>query len=51
LRGQAVEALELLPQAPEELIGAMKGIDSPGGLADLATAYMDIKAEEKQEIL
>ena len=51
LRGQAVEALELLPQAPEELIGAIKGIDSPGGLADLATAYMDIKAEEKQEIL
>jgi ATP-dependent Lon protease len=51
LRGQAVEALELLPQAPQELIGAIRGIDSPGGLADLATAYMDIKPEEKQEIL
>ena len=51
LRGQAVEALELLPQAPQELIAAIQGIDSPSGLADLATAYMDIKAEEKQEIL
>jgi ATP-dependent Lon protease len=26
-------------------------MDSPGGLADLATAYMDIKPDEKQEIL
>ena len=51
LRGQAVEALELLPQAPQELIAAIQGIDSPGGLADLATAYMDVKPEEKQEIL
>ena len=51
LRGQAVEALELLPQAPQELVAATQGIDSPGGLADLATAYMDIKPEEKQEIL
>jgi len=31
------------------LIAAIQGIDSPSGLADLATAYMDIKAEEKQE--
>lgn len=51
LRSQAVEALELLPQAPQELIAAIQSIDSPGGLADLATAYMDIKPEEKQEIL
>jgi ATP-dependent Lon protease len=51
LRGQAVEALELLPQAPQELITAIRSMDSAGGLADLATAYMDIKPEEKQEIL
>jgi len=51
LRGQTVEALELLPQAPQELIAAVQSIDSPGGLADLATAYMDIKPDEKQEIL
>jgi ATP-dependent Lon protease len=51
LRGQAVEALELLPQAPQDLIGAVQGINAPGGLADLAAAYMDVKPEEKQEIL
>src|SRR5215831_12410103 len=51
LRGQAVEALELLPQAPQELIAAIRDIQSPGGLADLAASYMDIKPEEKQEIL
>jgi ATP-dependent Lon protease len=51
LRGQAVEALELLPQAPKELIGAIQSIDAPGALADLATSYMDVKPEEKQEIL
>jgi ATP-dependent Lon protease len=51
LQGLAVEALELLPQAPQELIGAVRAATSPAALADLATAYMDIKAEEKQEIL
>ncbi|HZS64072.1 MAG TPA: endopeptidase La [Xanthobacteraceae bacterium] len=51
LRGQALEALELLPQAPRELLAAIQGIENPGALADLATAYMDVKPEEKQEIL
>ncbi|HEU5018586.1 MAG TPA: endopeptidase La [Pseudolabrys sp.] len=51
LRGQAIEALELLPQAPKELIGAIQNIDAPGALADLATSYMDVQPEEKQEIL
>ncbi|HVX99039.1 MAG TPA: endopeptidase La [Pseudorhodoplanes sp.] len=51
LRGQAIEALELLPQAPQELVAAIREIDSPAGLADLAAAYMDLKPEEKQEIL
>jgi ATP-dependent Lon protease len=51
LRGQAIEALELLPQPPQELIAAIKDIESPGGLADLAASYMDVKPEEKQEIL
>jgi ATP-dependent Lon protease len=51
LRGQALEAIELLPQAPRELLAAIQGIDSPGALADFATAYMDVKPEEKQEIL
>ena len=51
LRGQAVEALELLPQAPQELIGAIQAVKEAGELADLAAAYLDIKPEEKQEIL
>ena len=51
LRGQALEALELMPQAPQELSAAIQSIDSPGALADLAVAYMDVKPEEKQEIL
>ncbi|HZD89220.1 MAG TPA: endopeptidase La, partial [Pseudolabrys sp.] len=51
LRGQALEGLELLPQAPKELIGAVQSIDSAGALADLTMAYLDVKPEEKQEIL
>jgi len=51
LKAQAVEAIELLPQVPADLLAAVQSIDQPGALADLATAYMDIKPEEKQEIL
>jgi ATP-dependent Lon protease len=51
LRAQAVEALELLPQAPRELLAAIQAVDSPGALADLAVAYMDVPADDKQEIL
>jgi ATP-dependent Lon protease len=51
LRGQALEALELMPQAPRELVAAIQGIEQPGALADLAMAYMDVKPDEKQEVL
>ncbi|HEX2537246.1 MAG TPA: LON peptidase substrate-binding domain-containing protein, partial [Pseudolabrys sp.] len=51
LRNLALESVELIPQAPAELTGAIQGIESPGALADLAVSYMDIKPEEKQEIL
>jgi ATP-dependent Lon protease len=51
LQRQAIEAAELLPQAPQELIAVLQGATSPSVLADLATAYMDIKPQEKQEIL
>jgi len=51
LQRQTVEALELLPQAPAEMIVAVQSVRSPGALADLATAYMDLKPDEKQEIL
>jgi ATP-dependent Lon protease len=51
LQRQTVEALELLPQAPPELIVAVQSVRAPGSLADLAAAYMDLKPSEKQEIL
>jgi ATP-dependent Lon protease len=51
LRGQALEVLQLLPQAPQELRLAIEGVQSPAALADLAAAYMDISPAEKQEIL
>jgi ATP-dependent Lon protease len=51
LRAQTLEALQLLPQAPPELLAAIQSIEAPSVLADLAVAYMDVKPEEKQEIL
>jgi ATP-dependent Lon protease len=51
LRRQAVEALELLPQTPPELLGAVQNAGSPGSLADLVAAYSDITPVEKQEVL
>ena len=51
LQRQAIEALQLLPQAPRELIAVFETTTSPAALADLAAAYMDIKPQEKQEIL
>jgi ATP-dependent Lon protease len=51
LRSQAVETLQLLPQAPPELMAAVQGAPSPAALADLVAAYLDISADEKQELL
>ena len=51
VRRQALEALELLPQAPEELRQTVRGITSPAMLADMTAAYLDARPEEKQEIL
>jgi len=51
LQRMAVEALELLPQTPGELIAAVQSAATPGALADLVSAYLDMKPDEKQEIL
>ncbi len=51
LQRQAIEAIQLLPQAPPELVGVFQSTTAPGGLADLAASYMDIKPQDKQEIL
>jgi ATP-dependent Lon protease len=51
LQRQAIEAIQLLPQAPPELVGVFQSTTAPGALADLAASYMDIKPQDKQEIL
>ena len=51
LQNQALEAVQLLPQVPPELIAAIQGATSAGALADLAAGMMDIPVEDKQAIL
>jgi ATP-dependent Lon protease len=51
LKAQTIEAIQLLPQVPADLLAGIQAIEVPSELADLATAYMDVKADEKQEIL
>ena len=51
LQRQTLEALQLLPQVPAELLAAVQSITTPAQLADFAAAYMDVKPEDKQEIL
>ena len=51
LRAQAVEAIELLPNVPDELKGVVEGIDSPAQLADTVANIIDVKKEDKQDIL
>jgi ATP-dependent Lon protease len=51
LQNQALEAVELLPQAPPDLVMAIRSVTSPAQLSDLTASYMDLKPEEKQEIL
>ena len=51
LRERAVEALQLLPKVPQEMLQAVQEVESPGMLADLVAGYVDIKPAEKQELL
>ncbi|MGH8718612.1 MAG: endopeptidase La, partial [Burkholderiales bacterium] len=51
LKERATEALQLLPQAPEELAGALAGVQSASALADLTAHFMDLNPDEKQDIL
>jgi len=51
LRERALEASQLLPQAPAELGNAIRAIESIPTLADVVTSFMDLKPAEKQEIL
>jgi ATP-dependent Lon protease len=51
LKQRAAEALALLPNAPAPLREAVEAVATPAALADLVAAHMDLKPEEKQEIL
>ena len=51
LKRETAEALELLPQAPAELMAAIDAVTSGARLADLVAAYLDLKPNEKQEVL
>ena len=51
LKAQAVEAIKLLPNVPDELAGAVQAIDSAPQLADMVANLLDIENEEKQAVL
>ncbi len=51
LRQRATEILQLLPQVPEEMVAALRGVEGPARLADFIAGLMDISVEEKQQLL
>jgi ATP-dependent Lon protease len=51
LKELAIEALNLLPQAPPEIANTVQNMESPAALADMIAGYLDLKPQEKQEIL
>ncbi len=51
VKQQAVEAMALIPQLPEELRQTVQALTAPSALADLTASYLDAKPEEKQDIL
>ncbi len=51
LKQQSLEALQLLPQVPPELVNAVQSLTSPSAGADMVASFMDLSPEEKQAIL
>ncbi len=51
LREKALEAVQLLPQAPGELTNAIRSVESIPALADMIVSFMDLKLADKQDIL
>ena len=51
LKERALEALTLIPNAPDELKDTVRSVDSPTVLADIVASFLDLKVEEKQQIL
>jgi ATP-dependent Lon protease len=51
LREKALEAVQLLPQAPGELTNAIRSVESIPALANMIASFMDLKLVDKQDIL
>jgi ATP-dependent Lon protease len=51
LKQQASEAIGLLGNAPEELASLVEGVTSASTLADMVANLLDIKNEQKQDLL
>ncbi len=51
LKERATQALELLPQTPQEFLMTVQRMTLPGALADMVAGFMDSKPEEKQKVL
>jgi ATP-dependent Lon protease len=51
LKAMAAEAITLLPNTPDELAEVVQAIEAPGQLADMVANLLDIKNEDKQDLL
>ena len=51
LKERAVEAIQLLANAPEELAVVVQQVGTPGLLADMVANLLDVKNEDKQDLL
>jgi len=51
LKERALEALQLIPNAPDELKDTVRSVESPSVLADMVASFLDLKIEEKQQVL
>jgi ATP-dependent Lon protease len=51
LKERAAEALKLIADAPDELAGTLESVTAPTTLAYLVANFLDIKIEEKQQVL
>jgi ATP-dependent Lon protease len=51
LKEQAAEAIGLLGNAPDELAALVQGVTSPSTLADMVANLLDVKNEQKQDLL
>ena len=49
LRERAIEAMQLLPQAPAELANAVRAIESIPALADIVASFMDLRSPKNRK--